>query len=63
MNKLNNEFRFSVMSKFDVQEKEKMAYKINPEFGNKIVLYYLEKVDIVYRGYISKGRFFLTLSN
>ena len=40
MNKLNNEFHFSVMSKLDVQEKEKMEYKINPEFGDgKIVLY------------------------
>lgn len=40
MNKLNNEFSFSVLSKLDVEEKDKMVYKINPEFGNgKIVLY------------------------
>lgn len=40
MNKLNNEFSFSVLSKLDVEEKDKMVYKINPKFGNgKIVLY------------------------
>jgi AraC-like DNA-binding protein len=40
MNKLNNEFSFSILSKLDAEENEKMVYKINSEFGKgKIVLY------------------------
>lgn len=40
MNKLNNEFSFSTLSKLDVEEKDRLEYKINPEFGKgKIVLY------------------------
>jgi len=40
MNKINNEFSFSILSKLDTDEKGKMEFKINPEFGNgKIVLY------------------------
>ncbi len=40
MNKLNNEYHFSVISKLDEQEKDMLEYKVNPEFGKgKIVLY------------------------
>ena len=40
MNKLNNEFYFSVLSKLEVEGKDKLEYKVNPEFGKgKTVLY------------------------
>ncbi len=40
MDKLNNEFFFSTLSKFDVEENGRVEYKIKPEFGDgKIVLY------------------------